>query len=590
MAINTINHENDIFWQIRMGGEIWTKHYFPIIDHFSFTAEGQVWTLEEWLTSVVFYLLFHYTGAIGLIIFKAVAISLTFFVFMLLFNRMKVNLYLSFFLLVMSALVNTRGIWMIFPSIIEYLFLITTFYLIEEFRVKKRKYIPYILIFLSIIWVQAHGSFFLLTAITGAYWVGDIIAGIIKKRFKNYEPFGGFLECGQRRQLFGVMIVSLITPFASPNGFWTFIYPFRIAFGKFTSYVSEYQKFFNVWNWNWSDYIQSFVFILMVLLFFSFLISLKKLHPGDFIIGAFFTFLTMSAVRHEAIFALVALYVTCRYLATWFGEYRGILKRTYLKDILIIILIVFSVIYYKTYIIPFGFGFSEDGYPKYEAELINGSGLVGNMFNHYNYGGYLIWKMPKYKVFVDGRLEMYEGQVGQDYQTIDEAKPGYKELMDKYKINFAIIYITDGITEKLVGDPDWKYIYNDDQFVLFVKNEPENKEFLAKNYYPEREKTFTEVYKKRITLYKAQIYNNNGLNALKKHNVLVAMNFFQTARVLDPTNLEIRFNLANTYTQFTLYTQAELEYKEILEINPGNTAAEQGLKYIYSLRHESPIY
>jgi len=579
MAITPINHENDIFWQLRMGEEIVKNHYFPTHDIFSLPAYGEIWTLHEWLPSLTFYLIYQSLGPAALIFFKAIIISLTFALFLLLFNKIKANLYLSLLVLGVAVIVNTRGIWVVFPSIFEYLFLVLALFLLESYREKPRKTIAFFLCLLSFVWVNSHGSFFLLPGIVGAYLVGDILIRKLTKTWAWYKPDGPSFSNKERWWLFIVVIVSLSAPMMTPNGFLTYLYPFRITFGKFTPYVSEYRSFWALWKWNWSDYILSFTLILMIGLWLTFLINLKRLHARDLILGVSFTILALFTIRHIAIFALVALFLIVRYTTFWFGEYRGIFRRSLKKDLVVIALVVCVVFYYKTKIVSFGFKMTEDGYPKAAAELINASGLEGNMFNHYNYGGYLIWKMPDYKVFIDGRLEMYQGKAGEDYITILSGSSGYKDLLEKYKINFFIMNAGEKIVELLVNDSEWKYVYNDRQYVVFVKNSPKNSDFLSKNWSSQKQEAFQEDFQASLRRAMAEDYHREGVEALRSGNTTAALSNFEAVVKYDPLSVSAHLNLAQVEMDLDMFDEAQKEYEFILSnLDASNTAAKEGLE------------
>jgi tetratricopeptide (TPR) repeat protein len=263
-----------------------------------------------------------------------------------------------------------------------------------------------------------------------------------------------------------------------------------------------------------------------------------------------------------------------------FGEYRGIFKRSLVKDIVVILFIVIFVIFYKSRLVPFGWEWSEEGYPKEAAEVIAKNKIQGNMFNHYNYGGYLIWKMPGYKVFIDGRLEMYEGQAGDDYLTILYANKGYKELLEKYKINFFICYVRDPIIEMLIDDQNWKYAYNDSDYVVYVKNNSLNKAFLAKYWVKKKEDDFEKTYKGSVATYRAEEAHKRGLEALKKKDFFGALYFFQQAVNLDPKFTMARYDLATLYVNIGSIESAVRELEEILRLDPDNLPSRKSLEKI----------
>ena len=53
-------------------------------------------------------------------------------------------------------------------------------------------------------------------------------------------------------------------------------------------------------------------------------------------------------------------------------------------------------------------------YPEKIAAYLELNPCQGNIFNDYNYGGYLIWKLPSQKVFIDGRMPSWK-QYNVDY-------------------------------------------------------------------------------------------------------------------------------------------------------------------------------
>lgn len=591
MAITDINHENDIFWQLKMGEDIIRYHFFPTLDIYSSTAKGAIWTLHEWIPSVLFYLVNLHFGSAGLIISKAILVAITFSLFLLLFNKLKINLYVSLVIFVLAALVNSRGVWVVFPSIFEYLFLVITLYALEIYKKENAAKISIFLSVFSLLWANSHASFFLLPITIGAFVVGKLISNFLSKKYKWYKPLeSNHLTWNELKFLIYPFIISLFTPFMTPSGYWTWLYPFRISLGKFTSYVSEYQHFWQVWTWNWADFVDGFSFILMILVWIIFWLAKKHLHLYDLFLGVIFTGLALSAARHLAIFALVALFLIARYTKVWMGEYRGIIARSLLKDILVIVLIVCATFFYKTRVVNFGFALSEDGYPKTAAELINGSGISGNMFNHYNYGGYLIWKMPKYPVFIDGRLEMYLNGVGEDYETIISGGPGYQLLIDKYKINFFLVYLTDPIVMDLVNDPNWKYVYHDSQYVVFVKDAPQNQSFLSKYWSKNNNNAFDAAYTIARNQFLAEYYNSLGIDSLKSGKLMDATNAFQMAVGFEPNYLIGHINLARAYIEIGTYTEAEKEYKEILTIDPTNSQAKTNLNQIENILKSGATY
>jgi hypothetical protein len=98
----------------------------------------------------------------------------------------------------------------------------------------------------------------------------------------------------------------------------------------------------------------------------------------------------------------------------------------------------------------------------------------GNVFNTYNAGGYLIWQLPEYKVYIDGRMPSWAWDGKNylaDYYRVKEDAAFRAEEFARYDICAAVLY-SGGQDEDLVRalmDEGWRTATDDGQFVLLVK-------------------------------------------------------------------------------------------------------------------------
>lgn len=114
----------------------------------------------------------------------------------------------------------------------------------------------------------------------------------------------------------------------------------------------------------------------------------------------------------------------------------------------------------------------EADYPRAAVEWI-GANLPGRrLFHVYDWGGYLIYKLwPRSEVYIDGRLEPYWKLLGGDYRTIMEARPGWREALDSWGIQGALLPPTVRLAHLLAEDKDWRPVFADRKAVVFVKAE-----------------------------------------------------------------------------------------------------------------------
>ena len=89
--------------------------------------------------------------------------------------------------------------------------------------------------------------------------------------------------------------------------------------------------------------------------------------------------------------------------------------------------------------------------------------------NYYLWGGYLNWKDPNLKVFVDGRADIFEyNGVFKDYLSLllmDNAD----SILDKYKARYVLMPIHEPFAHFMEHNSQWKTVYRDELSVLFER-------------------------------------------------------------------------------------------------------------------------
>jgi hypothetical protein len=136
---------------------------------------------------------------------------------------------------------------------------------------------------------------------------------------------------------------------------------------------------------------------------------------------------------------------------------------------------------------------SDERFPAKVADFILTNDLKGNMYNHFNWGGYLIWRLaPARKVFVDGRclseeVDWQAYAISLAYAGRDPAVPVWKQLLQRYDVRYIIIppMFSSGrpmpLANELMKSDDWVLVFSDVNSMLFVRNIVENAEVI-RNY------------------------------------------------------------------------------------------------------------
>ena len=70
---------------------------------------------------------------------------------------------------------------------------------------------------------------------------------------------------------------------------------------------------------------------------------------------------------------------------------------------------------------------------------LNDNKPEGRLFNPYNWGAYLLWALPGYPVFVDGRTDLYNDEIINKWLSVVRVEDGWQDILEEYDINLVLI-------------------------------------------------------------------------------------------------------------------------------------------------------
>jgi hypothetical protein len=134
-------------------------------------------------------------------------------------------------------------------------------------------------------------------------------------------------------------------------------------------------------------------------------------------------------------------------------------------------------------------------YPVGAVEYLRAHPVPSGMFNDDHWGGFLIWSLaPEHKVFIDGRLDIYEyAGVLADYISITRTEQNAPALLRKYGIRACLLYPEGPLVSMLAVSRDWDKAYEDDRSVIFLRTGDDSE----KSYHHEKNVADTNSTSKR---------------------------------------------------------------------------------------------
>jgi hypothetical protein len=101
---------------------------------------------------------------------------------------------------------------------------------------------------------------------------------------------------------------------------------------------------------------------------------------------------------------------------------------------------------------------------------------LGNGFHPYNYGGYISWRVPSVKTFLDGRMAAWEDEQGRTPPILDgdrvfeDKQPVmFRKMEATYKFNWIIIPSESLLNEYISQSGLWTKKYGDSKYSYYVK-------------------------------------------------------------------------------------------------------------------------
>jgi hypothetical protein len=469
----------DVWWQLKTGEYITNTGSIPNHDIFSYTATTHSWIPHEWLSNVIFYNLYVIGDLNFIIVIKALIAAITMGLLYNLMTRRGANAFLALLLIIPIASVTSLA-WSERPHIFTLLFLTIFIWVLQDF-VEGKKNRLWLLPLLIIPWINLHGGFVIGLGLIFIYLIGESV--------KRYFGLGST----RIKYLGKIFLISIIAALINPNTYKGLLYPLE--------YIGDniHKQFIVEWGSTNIRGLPMFEILLFVVVF-SLVLSKKRKDVTDLLILFVFGDLSLTVVRHVPLFAIVVAPILGKHTPSAISRvYETIISKKsrfrwragvariagylgsrsewvlHLNSVFNIhlLLILFVVVVSAISLPgtgPIELGIQEGNYPVNATEFLKQVHIEGNMFNEYACGGYLIWELyPEYRVFIDGRADMYRGEIIWDYMDISNAAVGWESLLDTYDVDFLLIY-SDGFLARFLSlDDDWQKVYEDPGYVIFKR-------------------------------------------------------------------------------------------------------------------------
>ena len=109
--------------------------------------------------------------------------------------------------------------------------------------------------------------------------------------------------------------------------------------------------------------------------------------------------------------------------------------------------------------------YERQNFPAGAVEWLKAEQPQGRLFNAYEWGGYLTWRLPEYPVFVDGRTDLFGDEIIGEWLGAVNAEEGWEASLEAWDVDLALLppgYPLVGALE----EAGWTRLYEDEQAVV----------------------------------------------------------------------------------------------------------------------------
>jgi hypothetical protein len=463
---------SDFWWHLNTGRWIWVNGGMPSDDPFLFSsvspldARASLILRGYPLSQLLFFGSYTLAGAYALVVLKGLLMTLF---YGLLWNHFRRN-----GLHPITALAIVGALPLLFfrfdelrPQVFSFIFTLLALQLVEHFLAEERSGRPakqylFLLPAIMLLWANLHRGFIIGIGILFVYLFAEWIA-----RKKNLNP----LPNDAYRRFLILAIVSAGIAFVNPVGITATWASFTEVSGPFSKVIDEFLGTLRYFDFIGMKHIGYLVMAAATVPALALLLKWREISIAHLLLLASFLAAGIMSFRFSLLMVTVVLAITCVYFARDLNRWL-----TGAKGIPMILLWCISTGFLANSALSrtsLSISPLEAGViPSTAVNYLVQSNPAGNVYNFFEYGGYLSWRLYPQKIFIDQRNLSWD-----TYEEYSHCWRGdYTGVFGKYQIGVVFYPVYERPSGKLsrlvaglLNDKQWGVGYYDGRDIIFLK-------------------------------------------------------------------------------------------------------------------------
>ena len=336
---------------------------------------------------------------------------------------------------------------------------------------------------LLLLWANLHGGF-----IAGLFLLGLIVTVSLMMRVaavyrptvahRSDEPI---LSWARIRHLAEVLIMAALLTFVNPYGWRLHQEIYDSLSNRFM--IDTLREWQPVSLESRAGFIYAAYLAGLGLLIIC---NYRRIEPFRWTIFMLFLALSLRHWRNVPFFLLVSLPLSAEMLSVFMLRARDFLLAKqwsvkYVSFAVVIAMVIGMVLLGSNHLKrvvrsglePEGF-FRESEYPIEAVQWIRShrDQVGARLYNDYGWGGFLVWQLPSEKIFIDGRMPAWKLEnrwIFYDYVALTAWDPPELSVLDKYGVDWAIVWRHSRLADILRSLKEWQTVYADTKVMIYVR-------------------------------------------------------------------------------------------------------------------------
>jgi hypothetical protein len=420
-----IHYDPDFGWHLA-AGEYIRANGIPSNDIFTYTAQDFEWVNHEWLADVVTSYTYDIGGFLLLAVLHAAMWTGALIV------AAKGIKYRALVVLAAISVLPYAGVRSATTSVV---------FAVALIALMRSRRLYWLVVPLMMLWANIHGSF--------ALGLAYIFFETVRQHRRDFRRYT-------------VAIIAVIATFANPYSWRIYEEVFRtIGDNSLGSRIIE-------WLPMQVDLVYGvYVGIWAAALFFS-----SKRWTDIVRFDTILLLMSFMSGRHMPLFVVFSLPELARFRLAKKVDFEKMWEESSLRvgalvmATIAVVIVIGSANNYIRFPVQW-----DAAYAPQAVSYLRENGCEGNVFNHYDFGGYMIWQLPTIPVYIDGRMPSWshEGEKYMDryLDVVDDPKVR-KEEFARYNVR-CVIWRNDSFAEQLISEGWDRKPIGTDRFVLLEK-------------------------------------------------------------------------------------------------------------------------